>query len=105
MKKFSVDASETDMHNKNNEFCFELKDSKIQYKNSPFYKKSFQIYLRIQNKTMSVSKNVAPNKYYNEKCLNIILIKWMPYVVFWSNIMGAYVDEYFTRISNAPAGG
>lgn len=75
------------------------------YKQSPFYVKAMEILEEIKS---IVSINIpvdVVNSYYNETFLNIILTKYMPYIPLWTNVMGKFVDDFDTKISNSPAEG
>lgn len=94
-----LDSSEENISgNPNNE-------TKAQYAKSPFYKRSLEILIKVKDEINIKSEDCNENNYKNDKFLNIILTKWMPYVVFWSNIMGKFVDNNETRISNSPVEG
>lgn len=70
------------------------------YKQSPFYKKSCRIVQNIKSRLNDSGK--SKNILKNEKVLDTVLNKYMPYVPLWSNIMGVFVDSTDTRISNSP---
>lgn len=71
-----------------------------QYQRSPFYKKALDIYhsMKVKQSNTGMSSN-----WTNSTFFNIILKKYIPYIAFWTNIMGFKIDSSGkTRISNAP---
>lgn len=71
-----------------------VKSSKVdnipQYKKSLFYKKAFDIYT---NMSINQDKTEMENKLWNPPYYNLILKKYIPYMVLWTNVMGIKIDK------------
>lgn len=79
-------------------------DTKIHFKNSPFYVKGFNIFQSVIEK-IDDPKIVSEgfNKFYNKELANVLLKKYTSYCPFWTNLIGKFAENrQNTRVSNSP---
>lgn len=72
------------------------------YKNSPFFYEGSKLFQEVKSEVKSATKT---NSFYSEEFANVILKKYVPYTPLWTNIVGVFVDNINTRISNSPVEG
>lgn len=99
--KFSIESDKTEMLSSEDRLDGDNTLTAL-YKKSPFYIKALSINNEVEK---SMKTNGPSNEFYNQEFFNILLKKYVPYAPLWTNLMGVFIDDTGTRISNSPAEG